>query len=35
MPPPALSEEVIAFRAWLDEETARQMEGNDPLPCPL
>ena len=28
-------EEVAAFRAWLGDETARQLRGGEPVPCPL
>jgi anti-sigma regulatory factor (Ser/Thr protein kinase) len=30
-----LPPQVIDFRAWLLEELARQVSGEDPLPCPL
>lgn len=30
-----LGEEVAAFRAWLGAETARQLRGVEPVPCPL
>jgi hypothetical protein len=35
LPRPMLSDEVIAFRAWLDQEGARQRAGHDPSSCPL
>jgi len=30
-----LLDEVVAFRAWLEEETRWQLDGNEPRPCPL
>ncbi len=35
LPLPILTEDVIALRAWLDAETARQLAGGSPLPSPL
>jgi hypothetical protein len=35
LPLPTLSDEVIAFRTWLDQEGARQRAGDRPSACPL
>ncbi len=34
LPTPALTSDVVRFRAWLEEETARQLAGDPPTPCP-
>jgi hypothetical protein len=32
---PPLQDDVIVFRKWLNEESARQRDGGDPSPCPI
>jgi hypothetical protein len=34
-PLPVLTDDVLAFREWLQAETVRQRSGRGPTPCPL